>query len=389
MSNSTAILVYLKTNVHDHWNFLLHLAELKNLSRTLGYDVIDTIVQTRIKPTSSFLIGKGKLKELQEIIQSKDIQVVIFYQVLSSKQKLNLKRALSTLWDVEVFDRHELALKIFEQQATDKLSKIQIQMATLRKEFPFHKLRASIKYHEAGRTGVGRHGAGEYPFHSKVKSMNKRISNLQHQISIMKKKKLENLQKRKKILHGGKIVCICGFYNAGKTTLFNALTGLEKPVSDRPFTTLSSKYARSLKNSSSLMFVDTIGFILNFDISLIESFQLNVMDMVNADRVLLLTSLEDEEHLLKMKLRYGLKTLSRLGVEHDKILLVFNKLDLLQKTLSLGQKLDEIGKLNIDLPWIVISAKKRVNLNQLISLIENGKRDLALQASMELSEWHP
>lgn len=371
MSNRNAVMVYLKTDIHDHWIYDVHLKELEALSRTLGYEIVETIIQVRDTPTSAYLIGKGKVKELSELVGLREIYAVFFYQDLSSKQKLNLKRMLSNSWEVEILDRHDLALKIFEQQAADKLSKVQIQLAALKNEFPFNKLLAATKYHEAGRTGVGRRGSGEYPFHSKIKSLNKRIARLQRELDALKERKLENIQKRKRVLKGGKVVCICGFYNAGKTTLFNALTGLQKPVSDQPFTTLSSKYARSLMDNSNLMLVDTIGFVLDLKISLIKSFELNVIDMLNADRVLFLLSLEDEKRILELKLQYGLKTLLQLGIAQENILLVFNKIDLMQKSYSLAEKLEEIKSLNLNLPWITISAKEERNLLELVRLIRS------------------
>ncbi|MHA1298434.1 MAG: GTPase, partial [Candidatus Helarchaeota archaeon] len=260
------IICMLKTNVHDHFFYKIQIEELKKLAKSLEYEVIREIIQTRLKGKSKFLLGSGKILEIKRIIQELNIETVIFYNNLTSKQKLNLLKALSNDYEIEILDRYELTLKIFEKNATGRLSKIQIQLARLSQNFPLFKLQANIKFKRDLMPRV--FGPGEYAFHSKIKSYDKKMATLRNEIESLKLKKLERIQKRKKILNGGKICCIVGYYNAGKTTLFNLLTGADKPISEQPFTTLSSKYKR-INKKINLMLVDTIGFVIDLDPRLI------------------------------------------------------------------------------------------------------------------------
>jgi GTP-binding protein HflX len=122
------------------------------------------------------------------------------------------------------------------------------------------------------------------------------------------------------------MIIIVGCYNAGKTSLFNALTGAEKEVSDRPFTTLASKWSRI--GNPNLLLADTIGFALGLDPSLISAFQLNLDDMRAADVLLLVADVSDDLQVLKMKLDSSLEILEAIGVEKQRILIVLNKTDL-------------------------------------------------------------
>ena len=122
------------------------------------------------------------------------------------------------------------------------------------------------------------------------------------------------------------MVTVVGCYNAGKTSLFNALTGAEKEVSDRPFTTLASKWSRI--GNPSLLLADTIGFALDLDPSLISAFQLNLDDMRAADVLLLIVDVSDDLQVLKMKLDSSLAILEAIGVDEQRILVVLNKTDL-------------------------------------------------------------
>ncbi|HDI53047.1 MAG TPA: hypothetical protein ENF89_02720, partial [Candidatus Bathyarchaeota archaeon] len=185
-------------------------------------------------------------------------------------------------------------------------------------------------------------------------------------IEALKREKQRRIYKRKSL--GYPIICISGFYNAGKTSLFNALTGEDKPVSPKPFTTLSSKYQRRyLEDGKTLLFIDTIGFVLDLDPRLIKSFELNLEDIRCADLVLLLLEINDPLLTLRMKLREGVRLLTDIGVSPDRIIVVFNKLDLAPER---GEFIgDDLGLPLLGLPWIAVSAKERINLDGLLQLI--------------------
>ena len=355
-----AVLCMLKTDVHDHFLWRVRMDELRRLVEALGYEVVGEFVQTRIKPYSKYLIGSGKVREIGKFVDEKDVDLVVFYNTLTSSQKLNLTRALG----VEVIDRYEVTLRIFEEAASDELAKLQIEAARLAKLYPYFKLQASIRF-KTERPFM--RGMGEYAYHSKLRMLVRRMSRIRERISRLRERRISEIMKRREL--GYPIVCIAGYYNAGKTSLFNVLTGSDREVSDRPFTTISAKYQRRyMPMGGFMLFVDTIGFVIDLDPELIESFELNLADMRYADVVLFLVDVSDEPSLVSLKLNHGLKLLRRVGVEPSRTLVVFNKLDLVDEG-HVEEVLEKVGATLTGYSWVMVSAKERVNIEELLDAI--------------------
>jgi len=364
-----AIICMLKTNVHDHILWKLQLDEIKKLAESVNYNIVEVVIQTRIHPTSSYLLGKGKIDELKEKVIEQDIETVIFWNNLTSKQTLNLIRTLSIDEEIEIKDRYDLTLEIFENQATDRLSKIQIELARTRKELPIYKMQANFKYNkEKG----GYHGLGEHGYHSKIKSYDKKVASLTREILKLKEHKVRNIENRKKRLYNSRYVCIAGHYNAGKTTLFNKITGLDKKISDKPFTTLTSKYGK-YKRGKDLFFIDSIGFVLDLDPRLIKSFELNLLDMLNADKMLYVIDASEEKSLLYQKTRYGLNLLKEIGINViENVIIIFNKIDKLENSSEYIEKIvEEYPDVFKILPHLNLSAEKGINIDDLIYYLLN------------------
>jgi GTP-binding protein HflX len=354
-----AIICMLKTNVHDHTIYRIRLDELHSLVETLGITVVGEVIQSRYRPFSKFFFGSGKVKEVARKVRRLNADLVIFYNILKSSQKLNLIRA----FNCEVIDRYELTLEIFDRMASDNLSKLQIQAARLDKQAPFAKLQASINYRQDRpffRSG------GEYGFHGQLREITRNQARIRQEINRLMEDQNQRIFNRKRL--GYPVICIAGFYNAGKTSLFNAITGDNKLVSDRPFTTLSSKYQRRfIDYETTVLFIDTIGFVLDLDPRLIQSFKLNLLDMRSADIVILLLEIDDPVITLNMKLSEGIRLLKEIGIPHERIIVVFNKLD---KTPELEQEIGKLSEISrYDLPWISVSALEKRNLQELLSLI--------------------
>lgn len=349
----------LKTNVHDHQVYQLKLDELRRLVETLDIEAIGDVVQTRHHPFAKYLFGSGKVKEVRRFVERHDCNIVIFYNILRSSQKLNLIRALGC----DVVDRYEVTLEIFDKMASDNLSKLQIEAARLDKLAPFFKLEASLRYHN-DRPFF--RSMGEYAFHSQLRELTRRQARTREQIEGLVKESRQRIRKRRRL--GYPTICIAGYYNAGKTSLFNALTGDSKPVSDRPFTTLSSKYQRRfIDTETSLLFIDTIGFVIDVDPRLIKSFELNLEDMRSADLVILLLEVTDSLLTLRIKLAEGIRLLREIEIPRERIVVVFNKLDLAP---DVAENLEEeLGLDHYGLPWTIVSAKERTNLDGLLKLI--------------------
>lgn len=355
----------LKTNPHDHTLFKIYLDELEKLSVSAGFDVVDRVVQTRIKPKTNFLIGSGKVKELKELVKAKNVDYVIFYNPLSSRQKLSLSIELGC----EVIDRYELTLMIFEKSAQDIVSKLQIEYAWLRKLAPLFKLEASIKY-------KGEHpffrSMGEYAFHRKLNIIKRKEKTIRLSLEKLVWERRRQIDERKK--HGIPTIVLAGMYNAGKTALFNAICGCNKPVSDSPFTTLSSKYQLSETESQKMFFVDTIGFVIDLDPMLIESFKLNLLDLKSADIVVLLVALDDPPEIIKLKFKEAIKILSNIGVEEKRIVIALSKADLLDE----GKRttiLLYLTPLLSGFEWCFVSAKEK-DYSSLFSIITKKLKEL-------------
>jgi GTP-binding protein HflX len=364
-----AVLCMLKTNVHDHTIFRIKMDELRSLVETLDIEVVGEIIQSRFKPFSKFHIGSGKVKELKTKVETLGVDLVIFYDILKSSQKLNLLKALS----VEVIDRYELILEIFDRMASDRLSKLQIEAARVEKMAPFYKLQASLNYRYDRpffRSG------GEYGFRGQLRELTRSQARIREEIDKLMEEKDKQIWNRKKL--GYPAVCIAGFYNAGKTSLFNALTGDHKPVSDKPFTTLSSKYQRRyIDYETSVIFIDTIGFVIDLDPRLIHSFKLNLLDIRSSDLVVLLLEITDPPLTLQIKLNEGIKLLKEIGVPHERIMVVFNKLD---KAPELEHMIGEQLRIEaFKVPWISVSATERVNLQELLQLMASRLKELKLR----------
>jgi len=350
----------LKTNVHDHTIYRLKLNELRTLVETMGIEVVGEVIQSRYRAFAKFHIGSGKVKEIRKLARRRNVNLIVFYNLLRSSQKLNLIRAIG----VDVVDRYEITLEIFDRNASDTLSQLQIEAARLQKLAPYFKLEANLRYHN-DRPFF--RSMGEYAFHSQMRELTRRQASIKREIQKLLIAKRERIRKRRRL--GFPTVCVAGYYNAGKTSLFNALTGDDKLVSDRPFTTLSSKYQRRFVDyETTLLFIDTIGFVIDLDPRLIKSFELNLEDLRSADMVIFLMDATDPLLTLKIKVAEGIRLLREMDIPRKKILVVFNKIDL---NPDAAEQLGE--ELNLDrmgLPWATVSAKKRPNLHELLMILK-------------------
>jgi len=361
-----AVLCMLKTNIHDHTVFRIRLDELRTLVETLGMEVVGEFVQTEPRPFPRFFMGKGKVEEIGGFVKGHDVDVVVMYNIINSSQKLNLIRA----FHCDVVDRYEVILEIFDKNASDNVSRLQIEAARLQKLTPYFKLATAERFRHDRPFFLS---MGEYAYHSQLRELTSRQAKLRGQIEALKKEKRQQIRKRRSL--GFPLICIAGYYNAGKTSLFNALTGDSKLVTPLPFTTLSSKYQRRYVDAeTTLLFIDSIGFVIDLDPRLIQSFELNLEDMRSADLVLLVLEINDPVVKLRIKLLEGIRLLNDIGIPREKIIIVLNKIDLAPKLAGTISETLEIERLEI--PWTIVSAKDRTNLDGLIGLITGRLRQL-------------
>jgi len=358
-----AILCLVKTNPHDHELYRFKLEELRRLAEALGYSIVGVSIQVRVKPTVDYVFGWGKVMELKSLVSSTDADTVIFYNTLTGKQKFNLERFLRC----RVIDRYELTLEIFSSMASDEVSKLQIEVARLSKSFTYEKIILAEKY-RIGREHPSLRSRGEYIYRNQVGSLKRRLSKLREKMDKYLEMQRAQLEKRRAL--GLPSVCITGYYNAGKTTLFNALTGLRKPVSPLPFTTLSSKYYLVQGVSRRFFLVDTIGFVYDLDPMMIDSFKLTLNDIVQSDIVLLVADISESEDIVRFKVETVSSILEdTLKIDGSRIILVLNKVDLVNPV-DLPARLSSIADYTRRYPSVIVSASMGYNLEYLLSFVE-------------------
>ncbi len=360
------LVAMLRRDVHDHVEWPIQLEEFLQLVEAAGFEIIETVLQTRIRPHGGYLFGRGKVTEMAALVTMEKIEVVAIYNELTSMQKHNLQRTFG----VQVLDRYEVVLQVFEQEARDRVSKLQLELARLQKSFPFIKVTESERLLRERPTRRGGRGPGEYAYHAQLRQVRKRIAKVTDELSRYRQEHRRRMRKRQKF--GVPVVCIVGCFNAGKTSLFNALTGAEKEVSDRPFTTLASKW--SMAGNPEVFFVDTIGFALDLNPELISAFQLNLDDMRGSDVLLLVLDATDPLQLQKMKIQSSLEILREAKIDEARVLIVVNKADLVEP--NLVEKTGSLIDNTFQMPYVIVSAETEYNLPELIQRIQSLYRNI-------------
>lgn len=337
--------------------------ELKDLAKAAGYNIVAEVTQSKPAPSSTLLFGRGKVEEIRSLVERHGAGTIIVWNELKSIQKLNLERLIG----VRVIDRYELVLEIFQRNAGDQLAKLQIELAYLEKLIPYFKLRERVLHGSKDKPFFK--AGGEYGWVPKVAWLRRRRSKLIEEIESELNRKMAEIRKRKAL--GFKIVTIVGYYNAGKTSLFNALTGEDKPVSPQPFTTLSSKYSR-LKNAENVLLVDTIGFASDLNPKIISSFRVNLEDMIEANLLLWVIDISEDDYMLEMKVKATADILRRTNLLEKPIVIVANKVDSVKDRLE--TRLEFLKSIiqkytNTEYKIVSVSARTHVGLENLMNTI--------------------
>ncbi len=306
--------------------------EANSLAEAAGYDVAGSLTQ-RYLSRVRYGVGKGKAEEAAEMVRERDVQTLIFDSHLSASQSYNLAK----LCKVEVKDREKLILEIFAKRASTAEAKLQVELAELSYELP--RARDKVRMAKAGEQ-PGFFGLGKYEVDVYVRMMKKRMATL--------KRKVQEVRRRRKIFRsrrerrGFPTVAITGYTGAGKTTLFNRLTGESKEVDAGVFTTLSPTTRGIDIKQRRVLVSDTVGFISRLPPFLIEAFKSTLEEVSLATVVLLLVDASLPAERLALTSRGCLETLSELGVPESKILTVINKSDLVTPE-ALGEKMWRVG----------------------------------------------
>src|SRR5437773_5035355 len=295
------------------------LDELRELAISAGARIIDEVIQQRHRLDPATFIGKGKVEELHEEVVVEGVDVVIFDGELSPGQAKNLEEAL----DTKVVDRTALILDIFARRARSKEGKLQVELAQL--EYRLTRLTGHRAYLSRLGGGIGTRGPGETKLEMDRRQIRQRIATLKKEIEqIRKHRQLHRERRRRDRLP---LVSLVGYTNAGKSTLFRALSKENTLVSRRLFSTLDTLIRRiQLGRSFSILISDTVGFIRKLPHQLVSAFRATLEEVVEADLILHVIDVSDPAY--EEKREVVLKVLEEIGAGNHPMLAVYNKIDL-------------------------------------------------------------
>ena len=295
------------------------IEEATGLAETAGYKILKVFSQKYLS-RSKYGVGSGKAEELKQSLDELNGDSIIFDEHLSTVQMYNL----AALTKREVIDRERLILEIFSRRATTTEAKTQIQLAELKYEIPRakEKVRLAKVGEQPGFFGLGKYDADIYDMELK-----RRISSTKDKLKKIRiRKELYRIQRQRFSIP---TISLSGYTGAGKTTIFNLLTGESKKVENTPFTTLSTSTRSFAIDNSKVLLSDTVGFISRLPTYLIESFKSTLEEVKYANLILLLLDASQPIEGFRIKYNSCIETLMELNVSPEKVLLVLNKTDLI------------------------------------------------------------
>ena len=309
--------------------------EFAELAISAGASVVDELVSARKTPDSRFFIGKGKVEELQQRIGQHNAELVLSSASLSPSQERNLEKALGC----RVLDRSGLILDIFATRARSFEGKLQVELAQLRHLST--RLVRGWSHLERQKGGIGLRGPGETQLESDRRLVGKRIRQLKARLETVDSRREMNRQNR--LRAEIPTVALVGYTNAGKSTLFNALTDAGVYVEDQLFATLDPTMRRlALPDRSNIILVDTVGFVRDLPHELIAAFRSTLQETREADLILHLIDASDEHRW--QRVRQVNAVLKELDADRVPQVRVYNKIDKLKRPPRLARSNNSPGK---------------------------------------------
>ena len=295
------------------------LAELTELAKTAGAEVICEMTQKREAPEPGTYLGRGKLEELSEFCENEKPDLVIVDGELSPAQQKNIE----TVTDVRVIDRTTLILDIFAQRALSGEGKLQVELAQLKYALPRLGGKGASMSRLGG--GIGTRGPGETKLETDRRHIRRRISALTEDLKALDERRTRHRERRKK--DGVVTVALVGYTNAGKSTLMNALTDAGVLAENKLFATLDpTARALTLPDGSNVLLIDTVGFIRRLPHKLVEAFKSTLDEAVDANVILNVCDASSDECAEHYRVTNEL--LEELGCADKPIITVLNKSDL-------------------------------------------------------------
>lgn len=296
------------------------LDELEELAKTAGAETVLRVLQKRPKPDPVFCVGKGKAEELSLRCQAAQADLVIFDEELSGVMQKNLEETLR----LKVVDRTALILDIFAARASTREGKLQVEMAQLRYRSQRLLGQGLVLSRLAG--GIGTRGPGESKLEVNRRRIRERLTDLERELEQIERQRGLRRQSREK--NGVPIVALVGYTNAGKSTLFNRLTGADVYVENQLFATLDSvSRPIELPHGGKALLVDTVGFIRKLPHELVKAFRATLEEARLADVLVLV--LDGADAQMESRRRTVEEVLDSLGATEAPRVEAVNKCDLI------------------------------------------------------------
>lgn len=309
--------------------------EFAELARSAGAIIADQMRFSRVRPDSRFFFGKGKVEDLKQLIGANKAELVISSAALSPSQERNLERSL----ECRVLDRSGLILDIFAQRARSFEGKLQVELAQL--QHLSTRLVRGWTHLERQKGGIGLRGPGETQLETDRRLIGARIRQLKARLDRVDRRRAMNRQNR--VRTETPLVALVGYTNAGKSTLFNALTDANVYVEDKLFATLDPTMRRlELPNGVRAVLADTVGFIRDLPHELVAAFRSTLQEVQTADLILHLIDASDGNRW--QRVRQVNSVLKQLDADRVPQIRVYNKIDKLDRAPKLTNNLGGEGR---------------------------------------------
>lgn len=310
-----AILVHLTLHTHDE-----DLDELKELAKSAGAEPVHVVTGSRKAPDAKHFVGSGKLDEIKIAVSDHSANIVLFNHVLSPSQERNLEAYLG----VRVVDRNGLILDIFAQRAKSFEGKLQVELAQLKHLST--RLVRGWTHLERQKGGIGLRGPGETQLETDRRLLSLRIKQIQKRLEKVDQQRHQSRSKRKKAEIP--TISLVGYTNAGKSTLFNRLTGSDTYAANQLFATLDPTVRTcKLPNRGEIVLADTVGFIRHLPHELVASFKSTLQEAATSD--LLMHVIDAQSENRDMIIAEVNRVLDEIGAGDITRIEIFNKIDLM------------------------------------------------------------
>ena len=296
-----------------------YLDELAFLAETAGAIAVKRFTQKLSHPDSRTFVGKGKLEEIKQYVQLRDVGLVIFDDELTGSQIMNIEKELNTV----TIDRSDLILDIFARRAKTAQAKTQVELAQYQYILP--RLKGMWKHLERQGGGIGSRGPGETEIETDRRIVKDKISLLRKRLAEIDKQAFTQRKDRGEFIR----VALVGYTNVGKSTLMNILSKSEVFAENKLFATLDTTTRKVVFENTPFLLSDTVGFIRKLPHHLVESFKSTLDEVREADILLHVVDISHtmyEDHISVVN-----KTLQELKAHDKPVITIFNKMDLFEE----------------------------------------------------------